>query len=304
VSAAPTRAQACALALAAAFGYGAVGVLVSRTAATGMGLPAILTWRFGLAALVLAPFVSRRLAAVPARALGVGLALGAAGFSLQSYLYLTAVAELGAGTAAVLLYFYPCLVMLMDWWAARQAPSKLRIVVLLVATAGCVVTAAAGGGTSAALSPGRLLLGLSPAAAYALYLVAGNKLMHGVDALSSTLCVCAGAAATFAVTAVLRGEALAPPSGQAVALVVALALVSTVLPLASIFAAMRRLGPTTTSLLSTTEPVFALLLGHLLLGETVTLLQIGGGALVVGGASLLALEPFLAARPQAATDAA
>jgi drug/metabolite transporter (DMT)-like permease len=58
-----------------------------------------------------------------------------------------------------------------------------------------------------------------------------------------------------------------------------LALVSTVASISLFFAGLRRVGPTTASILATVEPLVTVLLALLVLGETLGVLQAVGGAL-------------------------
>jgi drug/metabolite transporter (DMT)-like permease len=70
-------------------------------------------------------------------------------------------------------------------------------------------------------------------------------------------------------------------------LILALIIVGTVLPVTLFLAGVGRVGPTAASLLSTLEPVFTLALGALVLGESLSPVQVLGGALVLGAAVLV-----------------
>ncbi len=76
-----------------------------------------------------------------------------------------------------------------------------------------------------------------------------------------------------------------------------LALVATVVAVVAFFAGLERIGPTETSSLSTVEPAVTVVLAAAVLGETVSALQVAGGALILAAVVLLARSP---ARPAAA----
>jgi drug/metabolite transporter (DMT)-like permease len=69
---------------------------------------------------------------------------------------------------------------------------------------------------------------------------------------------------------------------------VALALISTVVAIVAFFAGIARVGPAEASTLSTVEPATTVALGALLLGEPVAVVQVLGGALILGAVVVLA----------------
>uniref|UniRef100_UPI003204DAD1 DMT family transporter n=1 Tax=Corallococcus coralloides TaxID=184914 RepID=UPI003204DAD1 len=80
-----------------------------------------------------------------------------------------------------------------------------------------------------------------------------------------------------------------------------LALLSTVVAMLTFFAGLKRIGPVNTSLLSTLEPVMAVVLGALFLGERLSLRQGLGGLLILVAVVVLARgDPGRPAEPGAA----
>jgi drug/metabolite transporter (DMT)-like permease len=71
------------------------------------------------------------------------------------------------------------------------------------------------------------------------------------------------------------------------ALALAMAIFSTVLPTWMIAESIRRIGANTASLIGSLGPVFTIGLGALMLGEAVNLLQLVGVALVLAGVMLV-----------------
>jgi drug/metabolite transporter (DMT)-like permease len=76
----------------------------------------------------------------------------------------------------------------------------------------------------------------------------------------------------------LRPGALTPAGWGWIA---ALAAISTVAAISLFFAGLRRVGPTTASILATMEPLTTVLLAFLVFGETLGIVQSVGGALVL-----------------------
>ena len=66
-----------------------------------------------------------------------------------------------------------------------------------------------------------------------------------------------------------------------------IAVVSTVAAVSLFFAGLKRVGPTTASILSTVEPVVTVVLAFLVFGELLGTLQLLGGALVIAAVLVL-----------------
>jgi drug/metabolite transporter (DMT)-like permease len=75
------------------------------------------------------------------------------------------------------------------------------------------------------------------------------------------------------------------------ALSLAMAVFSTVLPTWMIAEAIRRIGANTSSLIGSLGPVFTIALGAVILGESVTAIQLAGAALVLVGVVIVTLRP-------------
>ena len=71
----------------------------------------------------------------------------------------------------------------------------------------------------------------------------------------------------------------------------AIAIVSTVTPIALFFAGLRRVGPSTAAILSTLEPLTTVALAFVVFGETLSGVQLAGAALVLGAAVWLQRRP-------------
>ena len=100
--------------------------------------------------------------------------------------------------------------------------------------------------------------------------------------------VCTGAAVTLTAGSAALGE-LRPGALTAAGWgwLACLAVVSTVAAIGLFFAGLRRVGPTTASILATVEPLVTVLLAFLVFGETLGPAQLAGGALVLAAVLVL-----------------
>jgi len=144
------------------------------------------------------------------------------------------------------------------------------------------------GAGAGALDPLGAALALAAAGIYTVYILVGERVAGRVEPFVLAALVCSGAAATLTLGASLLGQ-LRPGDLTAAGWgwIACLSLVSTVVAISLFFAGLRRVGPTTASILSTVEPVVTVLLAYLVFAETLTALQLAGGALVLAAVIVL-----------------
>jgi drug/metabolite transporter (DMT)-like permease len=93
--------------------------------------------------------------------------------------------------------------------------------------------------------------------------------------------------------AAARGIDLGLP-GAAWAAAAGAIVVSAVVPIALFYTGVKRVGAGTASLLGIGEPFAGVLLGYAVLGESLSALQLLGGALIVGAVALLSFQAMRA----------
>jgi len=279
--------QGVLLCLLAAAGFGAMAILAKLAYETGLDALSLLLPRFALAGLVLWALVLAR--RIPLRGLGrplaLGLVLGGAGYALEAGLFFSALERIDASLASLLLYAYPALVTAGAIGLGRERPDRRRWLALGVASAGLVLVLGAGGSDA---DPLGVVLALASAVAYAAYILGSDRLANALHPLAFAASVTTGAAVAFAALAALRGGpglAAVTPAGWI--WVAAIALVSTVLPIAAFFGGLERIGPSRASILSTVEPPVTVALAMVVFGETLGWPQALGGLLVLSAAVLV-----------------
>jgi drug/metabolite transporter (DMT)-like permease len=263
----------------------------------GMTVATLLALRFGLAtaSLVGAEAATGALtpAALRSRTALSGLLLGAAVYSAAAICYFRAVVDLDPGTAAIIVFSYPAIVVLASA-ALGWEPLTVRVAVAALAAMGGVALVSVTGGERELTAVG-VTLAIGSAVAYAVYLLASSRLL-GRDARGLTLATatCAGAFLTIVVlgAAGLVGGSLSgdfAPRGWLIA--AALASLATALPIAFTMAGLSRVGPTMASVLGAGEPVVAVALAAVVFGTLPTALQWLGALLVLAGVLVIVTRP-------------
>jgi drug/metabolite transporter (DMT)-like permease len=267
---------------AASFGTTAI---FARLAYRSGGEPiAVLFWRFALAGTVLAVLMRVRRTPWPrGRTLAGLVALGGLGYVVQSLAFFSALTLASAGLVSLLLYLFPVLVLVLSVVFLGERLTVVKGAALVLALVGSALTIGAAGGGR----PLGIVLGITAAVVYSVYIVISSRLTPGAGALPASTVIILTAAAVYGLLVVLTRPAF-PSGGEGVLAVAGLALVATVVAITTFFAGMARLGPSDTSTLSTLEPVVTLVLAWLVLAEPVGALQLAGGALVLAAVVLLA----------------
>jgi drug/metabolite transporter (DMT)-like permease len=279
-----TRVAGTLLALLSAASFGVMPVLTKVVYDDGAGVAGVLSVRFTLAAAVLLLLARLRRERLPrGRQLVALLLLGGVGYVVESLCYFAALTRISAGLTALLLYLYPALVVLLTAVLTRTQPSRVATTCVAVATLGTLLTIGpVGGGEWLGV-----VLGLGSAVSYSVYIVVSSKQVLGVGPFATSGVVMGGAAAVYDVGA-LGTRAALPSSLAAWLALLAVAVVGTIIAVSAFFAALSRLGPADTAVISTFEPVVSVTVAAAALGERLSLVQLVGGVLVLAAVITLA----------------
>jgi drug/metabolite transporter (DMT)-like permease len=135
-----------------------------------------------------------------------------------------------------------------------------------------------------------VLLGLAAAVSYATYIVVSAHVVGGVGPFATAAVVMAGAGLVYDGYALLTRSA-GPSTGEAWAAVLGVTLFGTVVAVGTFFWALDLLGAPDTAVISTVEPVVSVVTAALVLDESLTVVQLAGGVLVLGAVAVLARSP-------------
>ena len=267
------------LALVSATGFGAMGVLAKLAFASGVSVATLLSGRFMIAAVLLWAIVAaRRTPMPPLRTLLAGLALGVGLYGTESGLAFLALQRLDASLFALLLYTYPVIVVAGAVALGRERLDRARVGALATALSGAGLVIL-GAGTGALDGLG-VALALSTAVIYSVYVLVADGVTRRVDPLLLAALVSTGAALTITAAGVATSSLHAPtPTGAL--LILALAVVCTVVPISAFLLSLPLVGASTASILNTLEPVVACGLAAAVFGESLGPVQLAGGSLVI-----------------------
>lgn len=265
------------LALLSAAASGTLGLWGKLALTLHLTTPTLLSWRFGLTALLLFALGFGRL---PGRVRAELLLLSAI-YTASTVLYFLALARISASTAALLVYIAPAFVILYGTLACVR-PSGQQVGALLCILAGLGVVVGLPGAADGDVMG--LLMGGMSGALYGGYLFASGRLARTASPLTFTVHISLVCAATFAGLGAVTGQLSVPVTPAHWGVILAMLLIPTLVALPALAGAVRRIGTARVSLLATTDPLWATLYAVLFLGEGLHMNQVLGGAFILAGA--------------------
>lgn len=276
--------------IASAAGFGTLAIFIKFAYAAGANTVTILALRFLIAALLFWGVIKFRGISIDIeRSVAVRiLALGGIGYGAMSTLFANTVKVLPASLAGMLLYTYPAQVSILAVLMGDEQFGWKKGAALGICFAGLALVLDA---SFEQVSTVGFVLGISAAMVYSFYIVLGNRLLKKADALVTTTLVCSAAAFVFLVYGGVTGQLVLdfPFSGWAA--IFGMAVFATVIAILGFFAGMSHVGATNASIISTIEPVITVILSWFLLGETISLIQLAGGGLILAGVLALQMIP-------------
>jgi drug/metabolite transporter (DMT)-like permease len=283
-SAAANRRFGMALIIISAASFGVMPIFARLAYNAGAEPITVLFLRFAIAAVVMNLIMVLRRTAYPRGLILLELILlGAIAYVGESLAYFLALKMASAGLVALLLYIYPALVTALSAIFLKEHLTRVKIVALFLALSGTALTLRISGGGSLM----GILLGIAAAVDYAIYILLGSRIVHRSGPMGSTTVIITSTAGVYAGIVAIHGVTYPATSTGWIA-IIAIALISTVLAFVTFFAGLKRIGPTSTSTLSTFEPIVAVVLAAIVLGETISPIQILGGILILAAVVLLA----------------
>src|SRR6266540_35520 len=262
--------------------FGTLAIFGRFLYADGLDTFTMLFLRFGCAALfMLVILLGRREKFPRGKILLQLIGMGALGYVGQSFSYLTAIKYASAGLVALLLYLYPMFVFSLSVIVLHEKATWIKIVAIIIALVGTALTVDPAGGQL----PG-ILLAITAALIYSIYIIVGTDVMKHVSAVQSSLVIFASAGTVYGILMVVNGVHL-PSTNSGWVDIIGIVLVATVIPVVTFLAGLERIGPTNAAMLSTLEPVVTVLLAGWIFGEILKPIVILGGGLILVAVILL-----------------
>ena len=202
------------------------------------------------------------------------------GLILCQYSYFTAIAHSNAGTATVLQYLSPVMILVFVCIKNKKLPVFAEIIAIILAVGGTFVIATGGDIGSFAVSTPALLWGLASAVFLACYSLIPAPLLKEFD--TPTILGWGTLTGGFALLLVFRPWELMPEiSFSLVAALSGIVIFGTVLAYTFYLEGIHLIGPTKASIISSIEPVSATVISALWLGTEFSSADIIGFIMII-----------------------
>lgn len=251
----------------------------------GISTPAVLFYRFFLGAVLLSVYMlilrkSFRVSLIQA----VHGAIFGGLFALASFLYFLSIRQMDAGLATAVMFVYPAIVALIMFFFFRECLGLISWIALICSLGGIALLYEGNGSVSFS----GLGLAILAAIVYSLYII-GLKYSPLQKLSSESLTFYQMVLGLpFFLCMTKGGTALQLPHDMiGWGCMFGLALFPAVLSILCMALALRHIGPTKTSILTAIEPLTAIFFGVLLFGETLTLKQGFGVAVILFSVTLV-----------------
>jgi drug/metabolite transporter (DMT)-like permease len=278
-----------AMALGSSAAFGTLPIFGKYAYAAGLSPQQFLAFRFlasAAAVLLLGAALGERVLALRPAKLVALLLMGSVGYFTASITFFLALQTLPASLCELVQFIYPALVALEAWIFFGRPLGTLQGLALVLSLTGAALLV---GAVSLKLSTALVLVLLTPVA-YSLYLVAGERVMTAVPAISSSGVVMLGAGLSFAAAALVTGQLRPPASGRQWSILLETTLVTGIVAVPLLLAALPRIGASAASVIGLAEPVGTVVLAALLLGERLGPLQLVGAVLVLVAIVMLQVQ--------------
>jgi len=217
------------------------------------------------------------------------ISMGIIGYYLSSYFDFLGLQHITANLERLLLFIYPTFTTILAALILKQKITSRKWIAIVVCYLGIFISFFQNDSPEEAQN---LLLGVTlvvlSAITYSFYLIGSDRLIpkYGAQRFTTYIMIIS------CVAVLLHFFAQIPPhffemQWQVYAIGLTLAIFCTVLPTYMVGEAIKRLGASTTSILSSAGPVSVIFLSMFVLGESVTVFHLIGTAVVIAGISLI-----------------
>lgn len=273
-----------------AISFGIMPILAKLSYRGGANTYTTLFLRFFFAAIMLLYYLkSKGISLKLARKqLFLVIMIGVFGFTFTSTSLFMSYNYISIGTATMIFYTYPAIVTLFSYVFYKEKIYPRKILSLIISTIGIFILIDS---RSASFNLIGIILAGIAAVLYSLYVLgASHKEFRVINSYVLTFYISCASAVMMFMAAITTGNFNMHISFYALVAILLLALISTAVALMAFLEGVRIIGPSKAAIFSTIEPIVALTLGIIILGEPISVRIIIGSIMIVSSVVILTME--------------
>ncbi len=268
-------------AILSGFLYGFIGYFGLSAMEGNLSVSTMLFWRFFISSvvilLVLLPQLKKSTDTY--KQMAMAFLSGVFYYGLSTWLYFVACQYISSGLSMVIFFTYPVLIMMINFFVYKQGIPKIYYLAILIILIGMGFLVDM---NDLSFNLWGILFGVISAFFYACYVIASKR--NQLSPNMSTLMVCLGCMVTSFVLSLFNHTLVIPSSLLVWGNLLGIAIVSTVIPILLLLHSLQYISSEKASILSVLEPVFVVIFGIVLLGESLRFLSAVGIILILSGA--------------------
>jgi drug/metabolite transporter (DMT)-like permease len=233
----------------------------------------------------------------PRNQMGWAIALGLC-IALVNAAYYIAIQRLAVAVAIVLQYVAPALVVLWTALTMRRRPPTLILLSVSVAFVGVTLVSELFGGDVGRLDAPGLLAGLAAAVLFAAYTILSERAGNAYGVVGALFRGFVAASIGWIVFQSFRGWPAQLFTPEHLPLVLFVGLGGTLVPFLLYLWGVQRVRAERASIAATLEPVLVALLAWIWLGQSLSITQMVGGAMIIGAVVALQVDRHKAPIPE------
>ncbi len=207
------------------------------------------------------------------------LFLGTIGYSMTSILLFISYNYIDVGIAGMILHTYPLMVMILSIIIYKEKFRLKKFLYLITTTIGVFIMLDVKVGS---INNVGVVLVLLSALCYAIYVIgASSKKIKSINSYVITFYISVIAAIIGSTLGVINNSFNIPINFYGIISILLIAFISTVVALMAFIKGVKLIGPTNSAIFSALEPIVSLILGVIVLGESISFKIIIGSAIII-----------------------
>lgn len=207
------------------------------------------------------------------------LFMGVIGYSMTSILLFIAYNYIDVGIAGMILHTYPLMVMILSIIIYKEKFKLKKFLYLMVTTIGVFIMLDIKVGSINTIG---VVLVLLSALCYAIYVLgASNDKVKNIDSYVMTFYISIISAIVGSSTGIVTNSFNNPINFYGIISILLIAFISTVVALMAFLKGVKLIGPTNSAIFSALEPIVSLVLGVIILGESISFKIIIGSTIII-----------------------